>query len=79
LIKPPLASKLAAKNKVMKSGGCGNCVVTCESNAIQLKKKDTEQPPPKTMDDMYTRILMKKVGKLNMLKIGAKMLLKLKV
>ena len=54
-------------------------MVTCESNAIQLKKKDTEQPPPKTMDDMYTRILMKKVGKLNMLKIGAKMLLKLKV
>jgi len=59
--------------------GCGNCVVNCELNAIQLKKKDAEQPPPKTMDDMYTKILMKKVGKLNMVKIGAKMLLKLKV
>ena len=59
--------------------GCGNCVVNCELNAIQLKKKEAEQPPPKTMDDMYTKILMKKVGKLNMVKIGAKMLLKLKV
>jgi electron transport complex protein RnfB len=59
--------------------GCGNCVVICESNAIQLKKKDLEQSLPKDMNDMYTKILTKKVGKLNMLKIGAKMLLKLKV
>jgi electron transport complex protein RnfB len=59
--------------------GCGNCVVICESNAIQLKKKDSEQTPPKDMNAMYTKILMKKVGKLKMLKIGAKMLLKMKV
>jgi Na+-translocating ferredoxin:NAD+ oxidoreductase RNF subunit RnfB len=59
--------------------GCGSRVVTCESNAIQLKKKDAEQPPPKTMNDMYTKILMRKVSKLSMLKIGAKILLKLKV
>jgi len=59
--------------------GCGNCVVICESNAIQLKKKDSEQTPPKDMNAMYTRILMKKVGKLKMLQIGAKMLLKMKV
>jgi NAD-dependent dihydropyrimidine dehydrogenase PreA subunit len=59
--------------------GCGNCVVICETNAIQLKKKESEQSPPKDMNDMYTKILMKKVGKWNMLKIGAKMLLKAKV
>lgn len=59
--------------------GCGNCVVACESNAIQLKKKDVEQPLPKDMNDMYTKILSKKVGKWNMLKIGAKALLKQKV
>ncbi len=59
--------------------GCGNCVVTCALNAIQLKKKDKEQPLARTMDDMYTKILMRKVGKLRMLKIGAKMLLKQKV
>jgi electron transport complex protein RnfB len=59
--------------------GCGNCVVNCASNAIQLKKKDVEQPLPKDMNDMYTQILSKKVGKWNMLKIGAKALLKQKV
>ena len=59
--------------------GCGNCVVTCESNAIQLKKKEEEALPPKDMSDLYTKILSKKVGKWNMLKIGAKVLLKQKV
>lgn len=59
--------------------GCGNCVVSCEVGAIKLMKKVIEQPPPKTMNDMYTKILTKKVGKMRMLKIGAKMLLKMKV
>jgi electron transport complex protein RnfB len=59
--------------------GCGNCVVICGTGAIQLKKKESEQPLPKDMNDMYSKILMKKVGALNMLKIGAKMLFKAKV
>ena len=59
--------------------GCGNCVVICESNAIQLKKKDKETLPPKDMIDLYTKILTKKVGNWHMLKIGVKMLLKQKV
>jgi electron transport complex protein RnfB len=59
--------------------GCGNCVVNCASNAIQLKKKDVELSPPKDMNDMYTQILSKKVGKWNILKIGVKALLKQKV
>jgi electron transport complex protein RnfB len=59
--------------------GCGNCVVICEADAVQLKKKESEQPLPKDMNGMYSKILMKKVGPLNMLKIGAKMLFKAKV
>lgn len=43
--------------------GCGNCAVACESNAIQLKKKEVEQVPPKKISDLYTTILMKKTGK----------------
>lgn len=59
--------------------GCGNCVVICTTGAIQLKKKESEQPLPNDMNDMYSKILMKKVGALNMLKIGAKILFKSKV
>jgi electron transport complex protein RnfB len=59
--------------------GCGNCVIRCDLNAIKLYKKESEKRPAKTMNDMYTRILMKKSGTLNMLKIGLKSLLKQKV
>lgn len=59
--------------------GCGNCVVICELKAIELKKKVSETSLPEDMNDMYTRILSKRVGKWNMLKIGAKMLLKRKI
>lgn len=59
--------------------GCGNCVVNCEFNAIQLKKKEAEQLLPKDMNDMYAKMLSKKVGTWNMLKIGTRMLLKRKI
>jgi len=59
--------------------GCGNCVVICESDAIQLRRKEEETIPPKDMNDMYAKILSKKVSKWNMLKMGAKMLLRLRV
>ena len=59
--------------------GCGICVANCESNASQLKKKDVELVPPKDTEALYTKIMTKKVGKLNMLKMGAKILLKLRV
>ena len=59
--------------------GCGNCVANCEENAMQLKKKEEELLPPKDTEDLYMNILSKKVGKWNMLKIGAKMLLRRKV
>jgi len=59
--------------------GCGNCVVTCESNAIRLKKKDEEVLPPKDMIDLQKKILFKKVGKLSLLIMWVKKLLKQKV
>jgi len=58
--------------------GCGNCIVTCESNAVQLKKKAEETLPPKDMNDLQMKILTKRTGKLSLLKLGAKMLLKQK-
>jgi len=59
--------------------GCGNCVVTCESNAVQLKKKEVETLPPKDMNDLQMKILSKRSGKLGILKIGVKAMLKQKV
>ena len=59
--------------------GCGNCVPICASNAIQLQKKEEELLPPKDMDTLYTNIMSEKVGKWNMLKIGAKMLFRMRV
>ena len=59
--------------------GCGNCVVICESDAVQLRRKEAETLPPKDMNAMYAKILSKKVSKWNMLKIGIKMLLRLRV
>jgi hypothetical protein len=38
-----------------------------------------ELVPPKDTEALYTKIMTKKVGKLNMLKMGAKILLKLRV
>jgi len=59
--------------------GCGNCVVACASNAIRLKKKEKEALPPKDIEALYTNIMSKKVGKWNMLKMGMKILLRLRV
>ena len=59
--------------------GCGNCVVICTFNAIGLRKKEVESLPPKDRDALYTNILFKKVGKWNMLKLGMRRLLKLRV
>ena len=59
--------------------GCGNSAVSCESNASQLRKKEVELLPPKDTDALYTRIMSKKIGRWNMLKIGAKMLLRMRV
>jgi len=59
--------------------GCGNCVVTCKSNASQLRKKGEELVPPKDKDATYMKIMSRKAGKWNMLKLRLKMLLGLRV
>lgn len=50
--------------------GCGLCVSTCPSKAIKLVKNEKQIVPPKTADDLYRKILTKKMGNLNILKIG---------
>jgi electron transport complex protein RnfB len=59
--------------------GCGNCVVTCESHASRLHKKDNAFVPPKDKDTTFMKIMSRKVGRWNMLKIRLKMLLGLDV
>ena len=59
--------------------GCGNCVVTCESHASRLHKKDNAFIPPKDKDTTFMKIMSRKVGRWNMLKIRLKMLLGLDV
>ena len=59
--------------------GCGNCVITCESNATQLKKKEEELLPPKDKDATYMKIMSRKVGRWNIFKLRMKMLLGLRV
>ena len=59
--------------------GCGACVANCETNANRLRKKEKESSPPKDAAALYTKILSRKVGTWNMLKMGARILLKRQV
>jgi electron transport complex protein RnfB len=49
-----------AKVNLKRCIGCGVCVPTCEAKAMHLVKKDKEVAPPKTLDDLLTKILNKK-------------------
>ena len=42
--------------------GCGNCVPTCGMEAMSLVKREEEAIPAKDMDEMYQKILMKKMS-----------------
>ncbi len=55
-----LVKEISKINK-KKCIGCGNCVPTCPEEAIQLKKKDKEIDLPPTMDDLYDKILERKL------------------
>ena len=41
--------------------GCGLCVIKCPQGAIVLRKKEEEIAPPKDNEELYTRILNKKL------------------
>lgn len=36
--------------------GCGNCVITCPSEAISLQKKEDQNIPPLTVEELYQKI-----------------------
>jgi electron transport complex protein RnfB len=40
--------------------GCGICVANCPANAIHLKKKEPESPPPENTKALYMNIMLKK-------------------
>ncbi len=52
--------------------GCGLCVPTCPKKAMSLLKKPAEVVPPKTREDLYDIIMVKKKGKLGKLKLAGK-------
>ncbi len=59
--------------------GCGNCVALCQDKAITLLKKEPEKVPFKDKDTVNMKTLAGRVGGWNMMKIRAKMLLRMKV
>ena len=55
-----LVNDISRVNK-KKCIGCGNCVPTCPENAINLIKKDKEIDLVENMDDLYDKILDRKL------------------
>jgi Pyruvate/2-oxoacid:ferredoxin oxidoreductase delta subunit len=59
--------------------GCGLCVSTCPSEAIQLLEKEETKTPPKDQDALYMKIMMERFGPLGTAKIAAKKALGMKI
>lgn len=59
--------------------GCGNCVVTCESGASRLHRKEIHHVPPESKETMFMKILARKTGRWNVLRLRLKMLLGMRV
>jgi len=51
-----------AKIKQKRCIGCGNCVAKCPSEAISLKKKERQFVPFPTMDDLFDKIMQRKIA-----------------
>ncbi|MFW9952667.1 MAG: 4Fe-4S binding protein, partial [Candidatus Thorarchaeota archaeon] len=51
-----------AKIKTKKCIGCGNCVAKCPSEAIKLHKRERQFTPFPTMDDLFDKIMQRKVA-----------------
>ncbi len=50
-----------AKIKTNRCIGCGNCVVKCPSEAINLHKREKQFTPFPTMDDLFDKIMERKI------------------
>ncbi|MGD2122821.1 MAG: 4Fe-4S binding protein [Gemmatimonadota bacterium] len=59
--------------------GCGLCVSTCPSGAIQLFEKEDAKTPPKTQTALYMQILRERYGTLRTAKLAAKKVLGMKI
>jgi Fe-S-cluster-containing hydrogenase component 2 len=56
--------------------GCGNCVVTCPTGAMNLLKKDRETVPPQDSERLYDVIMANKKGPLGKIELATKLMLK---
>jgi ferredoxin len=66
----------AAKVNLSRCIGCGLCVATCPAEAIRLKKKRAEPPPPANEEAFYDQVRANKKGApaqlLNLVKVALK-------
>ena len=58
--------------------GCGLCVTTCPSEAVRLRKKESQPPPPVDEEDLYAQVMSNKKGVAGRLKILVKVALKMR-
>ena len=56
--------------------GCGNCVITCPTGAMSLRKKEKETLPPQDLEGLYDVIMANKKGALGKIKLATKLMLK---
>jgi len=59
--------------------GCGLCVTTCPSGALELRQKKTTSAPPKNMGELYKRIMVERFGAWGVAKVVGKKLLGMKI
>lgn len=59
--------------------GCGLCTTTCKTGALVLKRRDGIKIPPKNHDELYQKILLKKIGPLKTIGVIAKYMMGFKV
>ena len=59
--------------------GCGGCVVVCPSGANKLRNKEPEKVPARDKVTFNMGNLARRLGRWEMMKIRARMLLGLKV
>jgi len=53
--------------------GCGVCVAACPSEALDLRKKPDPVRPPRTREELHERIMARKKGRLEKLKLTGRL------